>query len=83
MLPRYLPLGQDWGHSEQWIASKTGYGACTLETGIVHCREAHFCLAVFFKLNEHRSPRFKCLAAPPPVLAVAEACRSVYQSMLC
>ena len=81
MLPRYIPVGEDWGSSEQWIASKTGYGRCTVETGIVHTRTIDFCIAVFFKPDRRIRPVFKCLADHPPVLAAAEACRAVYCSL--
>jgi len=80
MLPRFVPVGEDWGDAEEWIASKTGYGRCTVETGIVHARAARLCLAVFFRPDESSSPRCKCLADHPPVLAVAAACRAIWKS---
>ena len=79
MLPRYIPVGTDRGQADQWIASKTGYGACTVEVGIVHTRDLAFSLAAFFKPDEKTRPQFKCLADHPPVLAVAEVCRAVYE----
>jgi beta-lactamase class A len=79
MLPRCVPVGEDWGDAEEWIASKTGYGRCTVETGIVHARAAKLCLAVFFRPEKTLSPRCKCLADHPPVLAVAAACRAIWE----
>jgi hypothetical protein len=78
MLPRHIPVGEDWGDADEWIASKTGYGRCTVEIGIVHTRRLAFSLAVFFRPDERQKPRCKCLADHPPVLAVGEACRAVY-----
>jgi beta-lactamase class A len=81
MLPRYLPVGEDWGDSRHWIASKTGYGHCRVEVGIVHGPEARFALAMFFQ--PRLAPRWnsKCLADYPPVLAMAQACRAVYAAV--
>jgi len=81
MLPRYVPVGRDWGDADEWIAGKTGYGSCVVEVGVVRKRDRAFSLAVFFKPDTPMRPRFKCLADHPPVLAVAEACRAVYESM--
>ena len=80
MLPRYIPVGEDWGNAKTWIANKTGYGACRVEVGIVKAATAAFTLAMFFKPNKPVSNRLKCLADYPPVLAMAKACHAVYQS---
>ena len=81
MLPRYIPIGEDWGNAPEWIASKSGSGKCRADTGIVHTRECVFSIAVFFKPNERIRPRFKCQADHPPDLAVAKACRAIYYNM--
>lgn len=80
MLPRYIPVGEDWGKAETWIANKTGYGACRVEVGIVKTAEVTFSLAMFFKPQDPPRNRLKCLADYPPVLAMAHACRAVYES---
>jgi len=80
MLPRYIPVGEDWGEAKTWIANKTGYGRCRVEVGIVKAADVMFSLAMFFQ--PHRPPKnsTKCLADYPPVLAMAKACHAVYQS---
>ena len=80
MLPRYIPVGEDWGNAKTWIANKTGYGACRVEVGIVKAADAQFSIAMFFKPNKPVRNRLKCLADYPPVLAMAKACHAVYQS---
>jgi hypothetical protein len=80
-LPRYIPVGQDWGDAAEWIANKTGSGRCSIETGIVHQRDLTFALAVFFDPKRRVTFPFKCRADFPPVLAVAAACRLVYEFM--
>jgi len=79
MLPRFIPIGEEWGVADEWIASKTGYNGCAVDTGIVHTQHCTFSLAVFFRLNEYVKPRYKCLADHPRVVAVAEACRCIYE----
>ena len=79
MLPRYIPVGEDWGEAEEWIATKPGYGHCRVEAGVVHTKQRTFALAMFFKPNRILPARFKCLADYPPVLAMAEGCRAVYE----
>ncbi len=32
MLPRYIPIGEDWGNAAEWIASKSGSGKCRVDT---------------------------------------------------
>ena len=81
MLPRYIPVGEDWGEAETWIANKTGYGACRVEVGIVKAEEVTFSLAMFFKPHQPPEHRLKCVADYPPVLAMAKACRAVYDSL--
>jgi beta-lactamase class A len=80
MLPRFIPVGEDWGSAKTWIANKTGYGRCRVEVGIVSSAEAKFSLAMFFKPNQPPRNRLKCLADYPPVLAMARACEAVYQT---
>ncbi|MBM80857.1 MAG: hypothetical protein CMJ78_09710 [Planctomycetaceae bacterium] len=82
MLPRYIPVGEDWGSAKTWIANKTGYGACRVEVGIVKAQDVTFSLAMFFKPNGRVRLRTKCLADYPPVLAMAKACHAVYQRFL-
>ena len=82
MLPRYIPVGEDWGNARTWIANKTGYGACRVEVGIVKTDDVAFSLAMFFKPNKAPRNRLKCLADYPPILAMAKACHAVYQSFL-
>jgi len=82
MLPRYIPVGEDWGDAETWIANKTGYGACRVEVGIVKADEVTFSLAMFFKPHEAPENRLKCVADYPPVLGMAKACHAVYESMV-
>ena len=79
MLPRHVPVGEDWGEAKSWIANKTGYGACRVEVGVVRTAEVTFSLAMFFKPHQPPRNRLKCLADYPPVLAMAEACRAVYK----
>ena len=82
MLPRYIPVGEDWGDASTWIANKTGYGACRVEVGIVKAADVTFALAMFFKPHHPPRNRLKCLADYPPVLAMAKACRAVYESFV-
>ena len=79
MMPRYIPVGEDWGHARTWIANKTGYGTCRVDAGLVQTQEMALSLALFFK--PHQAPRnhLKCLADYPPVLAMAQASSAVYQ----
>jgi beta-lactamase class A len=81
MLPRYIPVGEDWGDASTWIANKTGYGACRVEVGIVKAEDTVFSLAMFFKPNQRHQASFKCLADYPPVLAMANACRAVCEEI--
>jgi len=81
MLPRFIPVGEDWGEAAEWIANKTGYGQCRVEVGIVQLEKFAFSLCVFFKPNAPVPNRFKCLADYPPVLAMAHACRAIYDAM--
>jgi beta-lactamase class A len=78
MLPRYIPVGEDWGHADTWIANKTGYGACRVEVGLVKSETITMSLAVFFKPHQATPHRLKSLSDYPPVLAVAHACKEVY-----
>jgi hypothetical protein len=80
MLPRYIPVGEDWGEAKTWIANKTGYGDCRVEVGIVKAADVTFSLAMFFKPHNPPRNQMKCLADYPPVLAMAKACHAVYQS---
>jgi beta-lactamase class A len=79
MLPRYIPVGEDWGDAGTWIANKTGYGRCRVEVGVVNADDATFALAMFFEPNAPVPNALKCLADYPPVLAMAHACRAVYE----
>ena len=81
MLPRYIPVGEDWGNAKSWIANKTGYGACRVEVGVVRTTEVTFSLAMFFKPHQPPSNRLKCLADYPPVLAMADACHVIYKCL--
>ena len=78
MLPRYVPVGEDWGDAQNWIANKTGYGECRVEVGLIKSGSLLLALAMFFR--PHKSPphRLKSLADYPPVLAMAHGCRAVY-----
>tara|TARA_B100000029_G_scaffold297539_1_gene290726 strand:+ start:1920 stop:2888 length:969 start_codon:yes stop_codon:yes gene_type:complete len=82
MLPRYIPVGEDWGEAKTWIANKTGYGACRVEVGVVHTAEVVFSLAMFFRPDPPPRNRLKCLADYPPVLAMANACHAVFNEMV-
>jgi len=82
MLPRFIPVGEDWGEAENWIANKTGYGQCRVEVGVVKVDELLFSLAMFFRPNGLVSWNRKCLADYPPVLAMAEGCRAVYEALV-
>ncbi|HAA72440.1 MAG TPA: hypothetical protein DCE55_25100 [Planctomycetaceae bacterium] len=81
MLPRYVPVGEDWGNAKSWIANKTGYGACRVEVGVVKTAEVTFSLAMFFRPHQPPANRLKCLADYPPVLAMAAACHAVYKGL--
>ena len=59
MLPRYIPVGEDWGNAKNWIANKTGYGACRVEVGIVKSDALTFSLAMFFKPHTPPAHRLK------------------------
>ena len=78
MLPRYIPVGEDWGQAQTWIANKTGYGECRVEVGLIKSEAATLALAMFFKPHKAPAHRLKSLADYPPVLAMAHACRAVY-----
>lgn len=79
MLPRYIPVGEDWGNATTWIANKTGYGRCRVDVGVVKTDDVTFAMAMFFEPNASVSNALKCLADYPPVLAMACACRAVYE----
>jgi beta-lactamase class A len=78
MLPRFIPVGEDWGQANTWIANKTGYGECRVEVGIVKAATATFSLAMFFKPHKAPPHRLKSISDYPPVLAMAHACLAVY-----
>lgn len=78
MLPRYIPVGEDWGTAPMWIANKTGYGECRVEVGLVKSEATTLSLAMFFKPHKPPAHRLKSLSDYPPVLAMAHACRAVY-----
>ena len=82
MLPRFVPVGEDWGDAENWIANKTGYGRCRVEVGVVKAGDLIYAMAMFFRPDRVQSNQFKCLADYPPVLAMAHGCRAVYESFL-
>jgi len=79
MLPRYIPVGEDWGRATTWIANKTGYGRCRVEVGVVKSAAATFSMAMFFEPDTPVPHALKCLADYPPVLAMAHSCRAVYE----
>ena len=79
MLPRYIPVGEDWGDAAEWIANKTGYGRCRVEVAIVQLRDRAYALGMFFRPREAVPARFKCLADYPPVLAMASAARLIHE----
>ncbi|MDP6118479.1 MAG: serine hydrolase [Planctomycetota bacterium] len=81
MLPRYIPVGEDWGEAETWIANKTGYGQCRVDIGIVKTSESIYSQAMFFRSHEPPKNLLKCLADYPPVLAMANACKAVYDEI--
>ena len=81
MLPRFLPVGEDWGEAPAWIANKTGYGRCRVEVGFVRADGRELALAVFFEPRTAPDWNRKCLADYPPVLAVAHACKAVWETM--
>jgi len=78
MLPRFIPVGEDWGRADTWIANKTGYGECRVEVGLIKSDALTMSLAVFFKPHQAPPHRLKSLSDYPPVLAVAHACKAVY-----
>jgi hypothetical protein len=79
MLPRYIPVGEDWGNATTWIANKTGYGRCRVDVGMVKTDVVTFSLAVFFEPNARVPNTLKCLADYPPVLAMAYSCQAVHE----
>jgi beta-lactamase class A len=81
MLPRFIPVGEDWGDAETWIANKTGYGACRVDVGIVKTEEVAYSQAMFFEPHQPPINRTKCLADYPPVLAMAAGCKAVYDEI--
>ncbi len=78
MLSRFIPVGEDWGQANTWIANKTGYGECRVEVGIVKAATVTFSLAMFFKPQKAPPHRLKSISDYPPVLAMAHACQAVY-----
>lgn len=78
MMARYIPVGEDWGAAEQWIADKTGYGECRVDVGLIKTKSLVLSLAVFFRPNKPPPHRLKSMSDYPPVLAAAEACKAVY-----
>jgi beta-lactamase class A len=78
MMARYIPVGEDWGTAEQWIANKTGYGECRVDVGLIKTKSLVLSLAVFFRPNKPPPHRVKSMSDYPPVLAAAEACKAVY-----
>lgn len=79
---RYLPVGEDWGDAPEWIANKSGYGACRVEAGLVGLRNRPFAIGAFFRPHEPPPPlRTKCLADYPLVLAIAHACRAIHAAL--
>lgn len=78
MMARYIPVGEDWGAAEQWIANKTGYGECRVDVGLIKTKSLVLSLAVFFRPNKAPPHRLKSMSDYPPVLAAAEACKAVY-----
>ena len=78
MLPRYIPVGEDWGQAPNWIANKTGYGECRVEVGLVKTADLTLSLSMFFKPHQPPPHRLKSISDYPPVLAMAHACQAVY-----
>ncbi len=78
MLPRFIPVGEDWGEAKTWIANKTGYGECRVEVGIVKAATVAFSLAMFFKPHKAPPHNLKSISDYPPVLAMAHACQAIY-----
>lgn len=78
MLPRYIPVGEDWGEAKSWIANKTGYGECRVDVGLIHTETLTLALAIFFKPHKPPPHRMKSLSDYPPVVAVAHAAKAVY-----
>jgi len=81
MLPRYIPVGEDWGDAQEWIANKIGYGDCRVDVGVVHARNIIYATGLFFKPRRAPRARFKCLADYPPILAMAEVSLAIFQSI--
>ncbi len=81
MLPRYLPVGQDWGQADTWIANKTGYGSCIVEAGIVKDSNAVFALGASFRPDQYVSSPFKSVSDQPSILAVAALCKAAYDAV--
>jgi len=80
MMPRHIPVGEDWGAAPMWIANKTGYGRCRVEVGIVNHPQAHFALALFYEPLKSYEALTKGLADYPPVIAAGRACRLVFDA---
>jgi beta-lactamase class A len=78
MLPRYIPVGEDWGEAKSWIANKTGYGECRVDVGLIHTDALTLALAIFIKPSKPPPHRMKSLSDYPPVVAVAHAAKAVY-----
>ena len=78
MIPRYIPVGEDWGEAKRWIANKTGYGECRVDVGLIHTEALTLALAIFFKPHQPPPHRVKSMSDYPPVLAVAHAAKAVY-----
>lgn len=81
MLPRYIPVGEDWGDAKEWIANKIGYGDCRVEVGVVQSRKKAYAIGLFFKPKRAPAAKFKCLADYPPVLAMAQVSLAIFQNM--
>ena len=78
MLPRYIPVGEDWGQAATWIANKTGYGRCRVDVGIIRSAALTMSLALFFRPDKPPPHRLKSMSDYPPVLAAARGCKAVY-----
>lgn len=82
MMPRYIPFGEDHLASrERWTAHKQGYGPCRVEAGLIHEPERTIAVGISYEPNEPVGSVAKSLADYPPVLAVAEACKAIYDSV--
>lgn len=83
MMARYIPVGEDWGAADQWIANKTGYGECRVDVGIINTRSLVLALALFFRPTAPPPHRLKSMSDYPPVLAAAAGCRAIYGHFAC